>query len=201
MVNLRDIKAAILVDGAVRTGFAVAFVSMTSAALINLMFWLALGAAGAPGRAGFFLAFGVSAIAGLVSGLISLRRIRVIERAEAHSAAIAQGNLQASFANGQDMTSPLQHNLKLIAEAQLKRVEEFHRLLEDSRIREERLYEALDTMDDEIAVFDESGMLVCVNKAYATCGSTTSSRCANWPRAAASRWTRCSATDGICASQ
>ncbi len=166
MVNIRDIKAAILVDGAVRTGFAVAFVSMISAALINLVFWLAMGAAGAPGRAGFFLAFGVSAIAGLVSGLISLRRIRLIGRAEAHAAAIAKGNLEASFSNANEPSSALQHNLKLIAEAQLKRVEEFHRLLEDSRIREERLYEALDTMDDEIAVFDESGMLVCVNKAY-----------------------------------
>lgn len=166
MVNIRKFKAAILFDGAVKTGFAVAFISMTSAALINLMFWLAFGAAGAPGKAGFFLAFGVSAIAGLVSGLISQRRIRLIERAEAHAAAIAQGNLQASFANAQDVSSPLLHNLKLIAEAQLKRVEEFHRLLEDSRIREERLYEALDTMEDEIAVFDETGMLVCVNKAY-----------------------------------
>jgi CheY-like chemotaxis protein/PAS domain-containing protein len=166
MVNIRDIKVAILFDGAVKTGFAVAFVSMTSAALINLMFWLAVGAGGAPGRAGFFLAFGVSAIAGLVSGLISLRRIRMIERAEAHAEAIAQGNLEATFANANEPASPLQHNLKLIAEAQLKRVEEFHRLLEDSRIREERLYEALDTMDDEIAVFDEIGMLVCVNKAY-----------------------------------
>jgi CheY-like chemotaxis protein/signal transduction histidine kinase len=166
MVNIRDIKAAILFDGAVRTGLAVAFVSMTSAALINLMFWLAFGAAGAPGKAGFFLAFGVSAIAGLVSGLMSLRRIRLIEYAEAHCEAIAKGNLEASLSNTQAASSPLQKNLNLIAEAQLKRVEEFHRLLEDSRIREERLYEALDTMDDEIAVFDESGMLVCVNKAY-----------------------------------
>ena len=165
-MNIRDIKVTLLFDGAVKTGFAVAFVSMTSAALINLMFWLAFGAAGAPGRAGFFLAFGVSAIAGLVSGLISQRRIRQIERAEAQAAAIAQGNLPASFAAAQDISIPLQHNLKLIAEAQLKRVEEFHRLLEDSRIREERLYEALDAMHDEIAVFDESGMLVCVNKAY-----------------------------------
>jgi CheY-like chemotaxis protein/signal transduction histidine kinase len=166
MVNIRDIKVAILFDGAVKTGFAVAFVSMTSAALLNLMLWLIIGAAGAPGKAGFFLAFGVSAIAGLVSGLISLRRIRLIERAGTHAAAIAQGNLESSFVSAQDISSPLQHNLNLIAEAQLKRVEEFHRLLEDSRIREERLYEALDMMDDEIAVFDESGMLVCVNKAY-----------------------------------
>jgi CheY-like chemotaxis protein/signal transduction histidine kinase len=165
-VKVSDIKVAILFDGAVRTGFAVAFVSMTSAALLNLIFWLAFGAAGAPGKAGFFLAFGVSAIAGLVSGLISLRRIRLIEHAEAHSDAIAKGNLEASFSNSQAAAGPLHQNLNLIAEAQLKRVEEFHRLLEDSRIREERLYEALDTMDDEIAVFDESGMLVCVNKAY-----------------------------------
>ena len=166
MVNVRNIRLAIFFDGAVKSGFAVAFVSMTSAALINLMFWLAFGEAGAPGKTGFLLAFGVCAIAGLASGLMSQRRIRHIERAEAQAAAIAQGNLQASFAAGQDIASPLQHNLKLIAEAQLKRVEEFHRLLEDSRIREERLYEALDAMEDEIAVFDESGMLVCVNKAY-----------------------------------
>jgi CheY-like chemotaxis protein/PAS domain-containing protein len=166
MVNIRNINAAILFDGAVKTGFAVAFVSMTSAAMLNLMFWLAIGAAGAPGRAGFFLAFGVSAIAGLVSGIVSQRRIRLLECAEARAAAIARGNLEASFANANEPYGKLQHNLDLIAEAQLKRVEEFHRLLEDSRIREERLYEALDMMDDEIAVFDENGMLVCVNKAY-----------------------------------
>ena len=88
---------AILFDGAVKTGFAVAFVSMTSAALINLIFWLAIGAAGAPGKAGFLLAFGVSAIAGLVSGAISLRRIRLLERAEAHAAGIAGGNLRGSI--------------------------------------------------------------------------------------------------------
>ena len=163
---IRNINWTKLDDGAVKTGFAVAFISMTSAALINLTIWLMFGEAGAPGRTGFLLAFGVSAIAGLVSGLISQRRIRLIEGAQALAAAIARGDLETAFTITRGETNPLQHNLKLLAEAQLKRVEEFHRLLEDSRIREERLYEALDTLTDEIAVFDPSGMLVCVNKAY-----------------------------------
>ena len=33
-------------------------------------------------------------------------------------------------------------------------------------MREERLYEALDVLDDEIAVFDQGGMLVCVNRSF-----------------------------------
>ena len=129
MVRLRDIELAILGDGAVKTGFAVAFVSMTSAALINLFFWLALGEPGAPGKAGFGLALGTSAIAGLVSGLICMRRIRLMQQAEALAAAIARGDVEAAFSMARDDTNPLQQNLKLLAEKQLKRVEEFHRLL------------------------------------------------------------------------
>ncbi len=176
MVNIRNFKWALLDGGAVKAGFAVAFISMTSAALINLMIWLAFGEAGAPGKAGFALAFCVSAIAGIVSGQLSLRRLKIIDEAQDLAQTIARGELDAAFTVTRGGSGPLLYNLKLLAEAQLKRVEEFHRLLEDSRIREERLYEALDTLDDEIAVFDQSGMLVCINKAYSKfCNATGAS--------------------------
>ena len=53
-----------------------------------------------------------------------------------------------------DDKPPLQQNLKLLAEKQLNASKNFTGCLEDSRVREERLYEALDVLDDEIAVFD-----------------------------------------------
>ena len=165
-MNIRDIKSLVLGDEAVKTGLVVAFASMTSAAVFNLILWLALGEAGAPGTSGFMLALGVSVFAGLVSGYACLRNVRLVAAATAHAAAIARGDVTTAFSNAAGNSNLLYHNLNLMAEAQLKRVEEFHRLLEDSRIREERLYEALDSLDDEIAVFDESGMLVSVNRAY-----------------------------------
>ena len=166
MYKFSDIRIPHLNIEAVKTGFLVGFASMTSAAIFNTVSWIALGEAGAPGKSGFILALSVSVLAGLLSGYMNRRLTARLERVSDHAKAIASGDMAAAFITDADAADPLHQQLNLIAEAQLKRIEEFHRLLEDSRIREERLYEALDLMEDEIAVYDPTGMLVCVNKAF-----------------------------------
>ncbi len=166
MHKLSKLKLKDFNNSAVRTGFVVGFAAMTSAAVINALCWAVLGEAAAPGKAGFVLAFGVSLFAALFSALLNLRQSRSMESIASHAEAIALGNIETAFVSPQGAIHPIHLQLNLIAEAQLKRIEEFHRLLEDSRIREERLYEALDQMDDEITVYDPTGMLVTVNKAF-----------------------------------
>lgn len=166
MIDVKKFGLPELNNEALKAGFIVSFGSMTAAAVLNSVSWMTLGAAGAPGKAGFMLAFGVSALAGIFAGLLSRKHLLRLERVEEHARSIAKGDVANSYVTAADIADPLHQHLNLIAEAQLKRVEEFHRLLEDSRIREERLYEALDLMDDEIAVYDPSSMLVTVNKAF-----------------------------------
>ena len=165
MLKVKDFKIAWLNTAPVKTGAVTAFACMTSAALLNSASWLILGAAGAPGKAGFMLAFGVSVIAGVLSGIMTARQQKKREHILRQVSAIADGKLEQTLF-GADTQDPLQQELGRIAEAQLKRIEEFHRLLADSRIREERLYDALDQLQDEIAVYDETGMLVASNKAF-----------------------------------
>jgi CheY-like chemotaxis protein len=166
MLKLPHIELKNFNNEAAKTGYVVGFAAMTAAAIINTFCWAIFGAAAAPGRAGFMLAFGVSILAALFSALMSKRKSGQIDALADHAAAIAAGNFEAAYVPKLGTTHAIHVQLNLIAEAQLKRIEEFHRLLEDSRIREERLYEALDEMADEVCVYDPTGMLVSVNRAY-----------------------------------
>jgi CheY-like chemotaxis protein len=165
MFSLPAIKTFGFDGAAAKSALAVGFASMSSAALLNCLAWLTFGDNGTAGKAGFALALTASVVAAGSTGYLTLRQSRKLKQIEHYARAIAKGEV-ATALNKDDATSPLHAQLNLIAEAQLRRVEEFHRLLEDSRIREERLYEALDGLQDEIAVFDATGMLVSVNKAF-----------------------------------
>jgi CheY-like chemotaxis protein len=165
MLRLPAIKTLAFDRTAAKNALAVGFVSMSGAAILNGVAWLAFGENGSAGRAGFALALTASVLAGSFTGYLTRRRSRELAQIEEYARAIAKGEVAVAL-HKDGLNDPLYEQLNLIAEAQLRRVEEFHRLLEDSRIREERLYEALDTLDDEIAVFDPNGMLVSVNKAF-----------------------------------
>jgi CheY-like chemotaxis protein len=165
MLRLPAIKTLAFDRTAAKNALAVGFVSMSGAAILNGVAWLAFGENGSAGKAGFALALTASVLAGTFTGYLTRRRSRELAQIEDYARAIAQGEVAVAL-HKDGLNDPLYEQLNLIAEAQLRRVEEFHRLLEDSRIREERLYEALDTLDDEIAVFDPNGMLVSVNKAF-----------------------------------
>ncbi len=165
MLRLPAIKTFTIDKTAAKNALAVGFTSMSGAAMLNGVAWLAFGENGSAGKAGFALAFTASALAAMLTGYLTRQRSRKLAHIEDYARAIAKGEVAVAL-NKDGVNDPLHEQLNLIAEAQLRRVEEFHRLLEDSRIREERLYEALDTLDDEIAVFDPNGMLVSVNKAF-----------------------------------
>jgi CheY-like chemotaxis protein len=165
MQNSAGMKTTRLDRAAVKGGIAVAFISMSGAALLNSAAWLLFGGEGSAGKAGFALALTASVLAGVITGFIGRKRSHETELIECYANAIAKGEVATALSKD-EITHPLHEPLNLIAEAQLRRIEEFHRLLEDSRIREERLYEALDGLTDEIAIYDSSGMLVSVNKAF-----------------------------------
>jgi CheY-like chemotaxis protein/PAS domain-containing protein len=165
MFSLPAIHAFGFDKTAAKSALAVGFISMSGAALLNGAAWIAFGESGSAGREGFVLALTASGLAAAVTAYLTRRRDRELEHIQDYAKAIAKGEVAAAL-NKDEVAHPLNKHLNLIAEAQLRRVEEFHRLLEDSRLREERLYEALDGLDDEIAVFDPSGMLVSVNKAF-----------------------------------
>jgi CheY-like chemotaxis protein len=165
MFNLTPFKTFRFDTTAAKSALAVGFVAMSGAALLNGVAWITLGANQGAGSAGFILALTASILAAATAGYLTRKRSRDLRHLEDYAAAIAKGEI-ATALNKDDMIHPLHKQLNLIAEAQLRRVEEFHRLLEDSRIREERLYESLDSLEDEIAVFDPNGMLVSVNMAF-----------------------------------
>jgi CheY-like chemotaxis protein/PAS domain-containing protein len=165
MFSLPAIKTTGFDKTAAKNALAVGFTSMSGAALLNGVAWLAFGEDGSAGRAGFALALTSSLLAAAMTAYFTRKRSQELAAIEDYAKTIAKGDVAVALKKD-EVTHPLYEQLNLIAEAQLRRVEEFHRLLEDSRIREERLYEALDGLEDEIAVFDQSGMLVSVNKAF-----------------------------------
>jgi CheY-like chemotaxis protein len=165
MFNLPAIKSFGFDKSAARNVLAVGLASMSGAAALDAMAWLTVGGYEGAGKPGFALALTASAIAAGLTSYLARRQGRELDHIEDYAKAIAKGEVATAF-DKSEVTHPLHQQLNLIAEAQLRRVEEFHRLLEDSRIREERLYESLDSLDDEIAVFDPTGMLVSVNQAF-----------------------------------
>jgi CheY-like chemotaxis protein len=165
MFSMPAIKTLGIDRAAAKNSLAVGFISMSGAALLNSVAWLAFGGNGSAGKAGFALALTASLIAAAMTGYLARLRARELAHIEDYAKAIAKGEVAVAL-NKDEVTTPLHEQLNLIAEAQLRRVEEFHRLLEDSHIREERLYESLDSLEDEIAIFDPNGMLVSVNKAF-----------------------------------
>lgn len=165
MLKLLSINALKAQKTIAKSALVVGFASMSGAALVNGLTSLLVSGGVSTGRTGFLLALGASTLAAMAAGLLTRLHNRDLAKLESLATAIANGEVAVAL-NREGPNHTMHEQLNLIAEAQLRRIEEFHKLLEDSRIREERLYEALDALDDEIAVYDANGMLVSVNKAF-----------------------------------
>lgn len=149
-----------------QSGFITGFAALGSAATINIISGLTLGSATAPGVSGFLLAAAVSVVAGSIAGLRSKHRQTELDEQIEVAEAFAGGDYYASIRKGQQDSSRIVRALSAIAERQLQIDTNHARLMKDAAIREEQLFAALDSIDDEIAVYDKQNMLVVTNQAF-----------------------------------
>lgn len=149
-----------------QSGFITGFAALGSAAIINVVSGLTLGNATAPGVSGFLLAAAVSVVAGTIAGLRSKRRQDELDEQIQVAEAFAGGDHYASIRNGQQASSRIVRALSAIAERQLQIDTNHARLMKDASIREEQLFAAIDSISDEIAVYDKQNMLVVTNQAF-----------------------------------
>jgi CheY-like chemotaxis protein len=149
-----------------QSGFITGFAALGSAATINIISSLTLGSATAPGVSGFLLAAAVSVVAGSIAGLRSKHRQAELDEQIEVAEAFAAGDHYASIRRSQHNSSRIVHALSAIAERQLQIDTNHARLMKDASIREEQLFAAIDSIDDEIAVYDKQNMLVVTNQAF-----------------------------------
>ena len=149
-----------------QSGFITGFAALGSAATINIISSLTLGSATAPGASGFLLAAAVSVVAGTIAGLRSKHRQAELDEQIEIAEAFAGGDHYASIRKSQQDSSRIVRALSSIAERQLQIDTNHARLMKDASIREEQLFAAIDSIDDEIAVYDKQNMLVVTNQAF-----------------------------------
>jgi CheY-like chemotaxis protein/signal transduction histidine kinase len=149
-----------------QSGFITGFAALGSAATINIISGLTLGSATAPGVSGFLLATAVSVVAGTIAGLRSKRRQAELDEQIEVAEAFAGGDHYASIRKSQQDSSRILRALSAIAERQLQIDTNHARLMKDASLREEQLFAAIDSIDDEIAVYDKQNMLVVTNQAF-----------------------------------
>ncbi len=149
-----------------QSGFITGFCALGSAATINVISGLTLGSATAPGVSGFLLAVAVSVVAGTIAGYRSNLRQNELDDQIAIAEAFANGDHYVSIRKGQQDSSRIIRALSSIAERQLQIDTNHARLMKDAAIREEQLFAAIDSIDDEIAVYDKQNMLVVTNQCF-----------------------------------
>ncbi len=150
----------------IQSGIITGFAALGAAAVMNIASNYILGSASAPGTAGFLLAGAVSVVAGTVAGyrasVKSRRYGSDLEMAEK----LASGDFSSCIGHGDVELSPMAFAMTAIAERQLQIDTSQARIINDSSLRQEQLFSALDCLPNEVSVYDRQGLLVATNKAF-----------------------------------
>ncbi len=149
-------------QSAIVTGFA----ALGSAAIFNIASQFVLGSASAPGASGFLLAGAVSVVAGTIAGLRAASKSRNALSDLQLAEKLANGDFSAFRRDVDKVSSPLAVSLNAIAERQLQTDTAHARLTNDASMRQDQLFSALDSVADEVTVYDKQGLLVAANKAF-----------------------------------
>ena len=150
----------------VQSGVITGFAALGAAALINIASNYILGSASAPGTAGFLLASAVSVVAGTVAGYRASVKSRVTASDLELAEKLASGDFSSCVRHGDAELSPMAFALTTIAERQLQIDTAQARIINDSSLRQEQLFSALDCLTVEVSVYDRQGLLVATNKAF-----------------------------------
>ncbi len=150
----------------IQSGIITGFAALGAAALINIASNYIFGNASAPGTAGFLLASAVSVVAGTVAAYRASMKSRSHGSDLDMAEKLASGDFSSCIRHGDVELSPLAFALTAIAERQLQIDTSQARIINDSSLRQEQLFSALDCLPNEVSVYDRQGLLVATNKAF-----------------------------------
>ncbi len=149
-----------------QSGVITGFAALGAAAVINIVSNYILGSASAPGTAGFMLAGAVSVVAGTVAGYRASVKLKTCSSDLQLAEKLASGDFSSCIRQGDAELTPMAFALASIAERQLQIDTAQARIINDSSLRQEQLFSALDCLPNEVSVYDRQGLLVATNKAF-----------------------------------